>query len=425
MAEADEYRRRQQAITWYEQGVPFTEIIRRLERSRQWLAKWLGRYRQLGWEGLHARSRAPHRKPRRLPAWLEAHILRWRQRLEQRTTRVWRFAGVGAEVIWECLHHAGVVPLPSISTTERVLRRHGYPQRTPRRRPPSAEPYPAPRALFPGDLQQTDLVGPRYLRGPRGVVRFYAIATLAVVGRSAALSVVRYKTTVALCQHCVRAWRGLGIPRVSQVDNEMAAIGGQRHPHGFSLFMRLHLLLGSHLVFIPPREPGRNAYVESFNALWQARVLREPCPDLRMLRAVVARFLRYDHDHKPHRQLRVDTDGTRFPGPWLVAHRKVLRAVPTGFTLAAYTDHRGRLRLPLARGRVSFIRRVSATGQVEILSRLYFVGKRCTGTYVVATIITHQRTLVIRQARRVIQRYPFAIREPIVVPLAAPLRGGL
>lgn len=423
MVETDEYQRRQQAITWYEQGVPFTEITRRLGRSRDWLAKWLQRYRQLGWEGLRDRSRAPHTSPRRLPEWLEAQILQWRQRLEQRTTRAWRFAGVGAEVIRECLQHAGVVPLPSISTIERVLRRHGYPQRAKHRRVHPAEPYPGPRTSRPGDLHQTDLVGPRYLRGPLGAIRFYAIATLAVVGRGAVLSVVRHKTALALCQHCVQAWRVLGISRVSQFDNEMAAIGGQRHPHGFSLLMRLHLLLGSHLVFIPPREPGRNAYVESFNALWQARVLREPCPDLRTLRAVVAGFLRYYHDHKPHRQLRVETDGTRFPGPWLAAHRNVLRAVPAGFSLATYTDHRGRLHLPLARGRISFIRRVTTTGEIDILGRSYFIGKRLAGAYVVATIVTHRRILAIRHERRTVQRYPFPIREPIIAPLVPPPQG--
>ena len=36
-----------------------------------------------------------------------------------------------------------------------------------------------------GDLQQTDLVGPRYLRGPRGVTRFYSFHTIDVVGQTA------------------------------------------------------------------------------------------------------------------------------------------------------------------------------------------------------------------------------------------------
>lgn len=417
MAASDEYRRREQAIAWYEQGIPFTEIIRRLGRSREWLAKWLRRFREFGWAGLRDRSRAPHTRPRRLPKGVEQEILHWRQRLEQRTHRAWRFAGVGAEVIRDALHRHSVVPPPSISTIERVLRRHGYPQRTPRQPARPTEPYPAPRATHPGDLHQNDLVGPRYLRGPRGVVRFYAVATVAVVGGGAVLSAVRHKTALALCQHCVRAWQGLGIPRVSQFDNEMAATGGQRHPYGLSLLMRLHVLLGSHLLFIPPREPGRNAHVESFNALWQARVLREPCPDLSLLRRVIERFVRYYHTDKPHRRLRSDIDGTRFPGAWLVAHRGTLRAVPSDFRLATYVDHRGHLRLPLARGRVSFIRRVATTGDVEVLGRAYFVGKRLAGRYVVATICTHRRILIVTHERRTVKQYPFPLREAVIAPL--------
>lgn len=417
MAASDEHRRREQAIIWYRHGISFTEIIWRLGRSHEWLAKWLRRYRELGWDGLRDRSRAPTTRPRRLPEGVEQEILQWRRRLEQRTHRAWRFAGVGAEVIREALHRRGVVPLPSLSTIERVLRRHGYPQRTPRHPPRPTEPYPAPRATHPGDLHQNDLVGPRYLRSPSGAIRFYALATVAVVGGGAALSIVRHKTALALCQHCVRAWRGLGIPRVSQFDNEMAATGGQRHRYGVSLLMRLHLLLGSHLVFIPPREPGRNAHVESFNALWQARVLREPCPDLSTLRTVIERFLRYYHTDKPHRRLRIETDGTRFPGAWLEAHRGTLRAAPSDFRLATYVDHRGRLRLPLARGRVSFIRRVATTGEIEVLGRAYFIGTRLAGHYVVATIVTHRRTLGVTHERRTVKQYPFLIREPLVAPL--------
>lgn len=417
MAASDEHRRREQAIIWYRHGISFTEIIWRLGRSHEWLAKWLRRYRELGWDGLRDRSRAPTTRPRRLPEGVEQEILQWRRRLEQRTHRAWRFAGVGAEVIREALHRRGVVPLPSLSTIERVLRRHGYPQRTPRHPPRPTEPYPAPRATHPGDLHQNDLVGPRYLRSPSGAIRFYALATVAVVGGGAALSIVRHKTALALCQHCVRAWRGLGIPRVSQFDNEMAATGGQRHRYGVSLLMRLHLLLGSHLVFIPPREPGRNAHVESFNALWQARVLREPCPDLSTLRTVIERFLRYYHTDKPHRRLRIETDGTRFPGAWLEAHRGTLRAAPSDFRLATYVDHRGRLRLPLARGRVSFIRRVATTGEIEVLGRAYFIGTRLAGHYVVATMFTHRRTLVVTHERRTVKQYPFLIREPLVAPL--------
>ena len=107
---------------------------------------------------------------------------------------------------------------------------------------------------------------------PHGTTRFYSIHTIAIVGRGTWASQVRYKTADALCEHFVRAWAWLGLPRVAQIDNEMAATGGGRHAFGLSLVVRLHLLLGVHLIFVPPGEPGRNPFVESFNGSWQKYV---------------------------------------------------------------------------------------------------------------------------------------------------------
>ena len=60
---------------------------------------------------------------------------------------------------------------------------------------------------------------------------------------------------------------------------------------------------------------------------------------------------------------------------------------------------------------------MATTGDVEVLGRAYFIGKRLAGRYVVATIVTHRRTLIITHEHRTIKQYPFFIREPIVAPL--------
>ena len=419
----DEYERRRRAVELHGAGIRFGVILERLGRARSWLSKWLRRHQAEGWAGLRSRSRTPKRQPRRTPQRVVARVVEIREALEQSRSRRSRFAGLGAEVVHLELQRQRGRPLPALSTIERILRRHGYPKRRPRRRKGGGEPYPAPRARFPGDLHQTDLVGPRHLRGPKGVTRFYSVHTLAVVGRGVATSQGRQKTADRLCEHFVQAWRWLGLPRISQIDNEMAATGGGRYPHGFSLVMRLHLLLGVHLVFIPPGEPGRNAHIESFNDLWQERVLRHPCPDLRALRRTDQAFLRYYHFDKPHRALRVADAGTRYPGQWLVRHRGHLRALPTTFSLAVYRDHRGRLHLPLARGRVSFIRRVDAHGTIEINGKSYALGKRLVGRYVTAIIFTHRQALVVKVAARVHKCFHFPIHEPLVSPLLPLPRG--
>lgn len=411
-----DYELRCRAIRLRKRRVSFAQILARLGRSRGWLAKWLRRFRESGWPGLKTQSRAPKRRPRSLPARLVAKVLALRLELQAHRTRASRFAGIGAEAIRLELERRRVRPLPGLRTIERILKQHGLSGRKKALRKGGGEPYPAPRARDPADLQQTDLVGPRHLRGPRGVTRFYSFHTVAVVGRATATSQARHKNTEALCAHFIHAWGWLGLPRISQMDNEMAASGGGRYPYGFSLVMRLHLLLGVHLLFIPEGEPGRNAHIESFNDLWQERVLRHPCANLAALRRTDRAFLRYYHFDKPHRALQVQSDATRYPGQWLALHRAQLRGLPKGFDLRTYRDRRGRLKLPLARGRVSFIRKINDQGEIYVNAKAYFVGKRLARRYVTATIYTHRQRLVIRHDRRTLKHFPFPVREPLVAP---------
>jgi hypothetical protein len=274
-----------------------------------------------------------------------------------------------------------------------------------------------------GAVHQTDLVGPRHIRGPQGVTRFFAFHTLELVSRAAAASYYQTKGTEAWCAHFLHAWRELGVPAVSQLDNEFGVVGGNPHGFTFSQVVRLGLLFGVHWWFIPLGEPGRNPDIESFNGLWQDRVLwRHRCPALPDVRRTSARFLRYYHA-RPHRKLRVATHGSRFPGAVLAAARPELRRIPPGFCLDRYRDRTGALQLPLARGRLSFVRRVSGTGTITLPGGTYRVGRRLAGQYVVATLFTHRRELVVKLEGRIVKRFPCPIREPLVPPLYPLPRG--
>lgn len=411
----DEVRRREQAIRWHREGLSYTTICARLHRSRPWLAKWLKRARADPHRGLESLSRRPKHMRRRLSPALVSRIVTLRAELEAKRHRRSRFRGIGALDIQELLRAERRRRIPSISSIERVLRAQGC-HRPPKRRAGGTQPYPALRASRPGDVQQTDLVGPRYIRGPRGVTRFYSLHTVAAVGRGVYASQHRHKTREAFCRHLVRAWGWLGVPRVSQLDNEMAVTGGGRHPFGLSAVVRLHLLVGTHLVFVPPGEPGRNALVESFNDMWQERVLALRHRDLRGVRRASEGYCRFYHERKPHRSLTVSRDGTRLPGAWLQAHAAALRWLPEGFALGRWCDSRGRL--PVAAGRVSWVQRVDADGQITINARAYFVGKRRTGDYVQATLLTRRRRLVVYTAQhRKIRESPFAFAGRIVEPV--------
>jgi putative transposase len=201
-----EYELRCRAVRMHQQGMRDGRILGALGRSRSWLAKWLGRFQQLGWAGLQARSRAPKRQPRRLAERVVAAVLAVRAELQAHRSRASRFSGIGAEAIRLQLQRRRVRPLPGLRTIERIVQRHALSAKHASRSKAATQPYPAPRARCPGDLQQTDLVGPRHLRGPRGITRFYSFHTVAVVGRAVATSQARSKSAEALCAHLVQAW---------------------------------------------------------------------------------------------------------------------------------------------------------------------------------------------------------------------------
>jgi len=419
MKNHQEYEKRRKAIELYHQGKGFEKISHIIQRSRGWLSKWLGRFRAQGLRGLQDQSRAPKHVWRKTPQRLEQKVLAIRKELESHKTRRSTFAGIGAEVIqWE-LKQRKMAPIPSISTLIRILAKHGCTKKG--KKPKSSksrEPYPAFRAEQMGDLHQTDLVGPRYLRGPKGVTRFYSFHTVDVAGHAVATTQFRDKQAFSLCSHLVSVWQRLGLPHRSQMDNEMAASGGGRYPYSLSQVIRLHLLLGIQMVFIPKGEPGRNACVESFNHLWQERVLRRHrCPTMVALRRLDQRFLNYYYYHKPHRALTQADHATRFPGVLRDRQWAKIRHMPEGFCLKRYQDPRGHLHLPMARGRVSWIRKVDGSGYIEVNGNSYFIRRAFAGQYVVTTLFPHRQSLVIKQQGRRIKSFEFPISEPRIAPL--------
>ena len=419
MEKQKEYEKRYEAIQLYKKGCGFTKILQLVQRSRGWLHKWLKRYKESGTKGLRDRSRAPRRIWRKVSVRLINKILSLREELETHKTRRSAFSGIGAEVIhWE-LEQRKIRGIPAIPTIARILSRYGKTgNKQGRKENGKRLPYPYVRAEKMGELHQTDLVGPRYLRGTSKVIRFYTFHTIDVVGRTAWASQFTDKQSVSLCKHLLETWKNLGIPAVSQMDNEMAATGGGRYPHSISQVVRLHLLLGIQVVFIPQGEPGRNATIESFNDLWQERVLRRhTCLSLARLRKVNERFLRYYQYQKPHRGLTQKEHSTRFPGILRDSLWESLKHVPIGFSLESYRDIRGGLDFPLAKGKVSFIRKVDAHGKVEINGAQYFIRKKLEGQYLVATIFTQHKNLVIKHENKTIKTFSFPIKGHIIDPL--------
>ncbi|MEW5805021.1 MAG: helix-turn-helix domain-containing protein [bacterium] len=152
---------RQQAVHRYFSGEKVADILNDLNRSRQWLYKWVARY-QTGVDNWYTSdSRAPKRVANRTPENIEALVIKARNDLLKT-----KYAQIGANAIRWRLHNLGLSEdeLPEVWTINRILKRHGL-QTKRERYEPKGTPYPKLKAPFPNDLHQADMVGPRYLKG--------------------------------------------------------------------------------------------------------------------------------------------------------------------------------------------------------------------------------------------------------------------
>ena len=415
----DEEELRRRAIAALGEGRSPGEVCAEFGRSREWLAKWRRRFAEAGPAGLRDRSRAPKRQARQTPAGIVRTVLAARDRLAERRS----FSGRGADAVaWE-LELKRVQHRPALRTIERILERAGRTRRpAPVPHEHSSAAYPAPRADGPADLQETDLVGPRHLRTPSGPRRFYSFHTVDVAGGGAATWQGPDRSGESFCRYLIGiAWARLGLPAIWQVDNETSIAGFPGHP--FTLPVRLALLLGVEVRFIPEGEPGRNADIESFNALWQERVLRRfNSPGLGRLARVSLRFERWFMDKRPHPKLTLAQHGTRFPGELLFSLDGTLPRIPQSFKLETYRDAAGLLRLPLARGRISWVRRVDEQGTLRLHGRRFALSRAAANEYVVATLSTARGDITVRLADRAVKVFRFPIDERVVQPLRP--RGG-
>jgi hypothetical protein len=387
-------------------------------RSDRWLRKWLRRYEIAGEEGLRDLSRTPKQQPTRTDPVTVAKIRAKRGELEQD-----EFASVGAVSIHYELWEENWTPLPSISTIERVLRLAGMvtpvsARNRPRRGPSFAD------IQVPGRYQQIDWVGPRWVGDRR---RFSSIHLVDVGGGGAAVCQYRTQKLVNAVEFLTdHAWPRLGIPLALSADNQFCWTTHRNHP--WTLWTRACLLLGTEAIVTPPRELGWHNHIETFNRLFQDRTLhRHRYQTLNEFSAASRRFINYWHHKRPHPRLSIATHRTRFPGALLEQHHHTLRWPPDGFRLADYRDHHGAVTLPLARGRLTYLRRVQPGGIINLAGANWPVPSHLglEGEIVTATILTGSARLVIRYHGDIINRYRYPIPQPVIEPYHRPHHTGL
>ena len=309
-------KERQQAIERYVIGQGPSAICASMSYSREWFYKWLRRFEAGDPDWFQNRSRRPQRNPTRTSRELEEQVVTVRQQLVAQGL----FHGDQA-IRWE-LEDRGVHLLPSVRTIGRILARKGLTQRRKGPYEPKGKKYPALIGHRPGDVHQTDFVGPRYLKGP---IRFYSLNSVDLgTGRCAVEPVLKrggQRTVDAVWA----SWCRLGMPRHQQVDNDLVFFGSPGRPRGMGNLIRLCLHHDIQAWFIPIGEPWRNGVVEKFNSHWQDRFLRRI--EMNSTEKLFRESLRFEERHNG--RYRYSKLGGKTPQAALEASGVKLRFPPT------------------------------------------------------------------------------------------------
>ena len=390
----DELTARQRAIRLRLAGRSVQHICSAVGRVEAWFHKWWGRYLRAGPEGLYDLTRANHHVAQRIPPELERAILSVRRRLQAHATPATRYSLTGAPAILAELKGLGVQPLPCERTVERVLERNSLTAPRVRLAPllPRQD-YPGPQARASNELHEVDLVGPIYLQGRSQ--RYYIWIGKDAFDGAVCLRLVESRRMDEVLGFLGECWKDLGIPEQVQFDNARELSGWGPAARTLSRVIRLCLRFGAGPVFIPAGEPQFNGSVENFNGWFQEplfqRRFRRP-GDLRRELTRLQDAVNTQHVHP------------RLGGKTPAQHRRGLRLqkLPASFVVPTG-------RLPLAAGRVTFIRRVSTAGTVSVLSQSFRVGKRYRGLYLRLVVDTGRGWLTAYLNGRVLKRWPYKL----------------
>jgi len=385
---------RQRAISLRLAGQSVKQICSALSRSEAWFHKWWRRYLEAGPEGLYDLTRANHHVAQHITPELERAILSVRRRLQAHASPATRYSLIGATAILAELKTLGIHPLPCERTIERVLQRNGLTAPPLRLAPllPRQE-YPGPQARAANELHEVDLVGPVYLKGRSH--RYYIWIGKDAFDGAVCLRLAYSRRMDEVLWFLGECWKDLGRPAQVQFDNARELSGWGPAARTLSRVIRLCLRFGVSPVFIPAGEPQFNGSVENFNGWFQPRLFdhRFQRPgDLRRELRRLQEAVNTQHNHP------------RLGGQTPAQHRRGLRLQKLPASFVVPTE-----RLPLAAGRVTFLRRVSVAGTVTVLSQSFRVGKKHRGLYLRLVVDTGRGCLTAYLNGRVLQRWTYRL----------------
>ena len=274
----------------------------------------------------------------------------------------------GAASIHRELITMGIEGIPSIRTIARILERRGAVDHKRRVRwpaPPRGWYLPAV-AEKTAELDCFDFIEGLLIRGGPLIDVLNGISLHG--GLTASWSnpgISALFTMEKLTQH----WRQWGLPAYAQFDNDTRFVGPSNHVDVIGRVPRLCLSLGLTPVFAPPREPGFQNAVESFNERWVSKLWH--------------RFHFSSHQDLCHHQQR-----------FIAAIRDISAPRRDSAPLRAPFPKHWHLDLQASpSGKLIFIRRTNSSGSVFLLGREFHVSNHWPHRLVRAEVDLDQQRL--------------------------------
>jgi putative transposase len=383
-------RDRQRAIQRHLHGESPASVYTSLGYSHRWFFKWLQRSRTGGDQWFQERSRRPATNLQRTPREIEEIAKMVRLDLYNRGL----FCG-GQAIRWE-LDNLLVRPLPSVSTINRILSRNELTHRRTGRYEPKGRKYPKLIGHRPGDVHQADYVGPCYLAGP---LRFYSLHSVDLATHRCAVEPLLSRTGAEAIKAFWASWMRLGMPKHQQVDNDLTFYGSPAHPRGMGALIRLCLLYGIEVWFIPPAEPWRNGVVEKFNDHWRQKFLERTAMDSEA--ALRRESLSYETRHNG--QYRYSMLAGKTPLAALAASTVSLRFPPT--------PEPPKYPLPKpSKGRYHLVRFIRSEGILDVFGEHFLAPPEASYEYVRATVDVGRQRLGVYLDGVQIDDHPYRLR---------------
>lgn len=391
-----EVQQRQEAIRLWLMGRSQAEISRQLNRSRKWVHYWIKRYNPAQpLESLRNVSSAPRRPYSKWSDEIKQMVLASRQQRVAAEQPGYCYALTGAQAIYYELQALGIDPVPPVRTIHSWLKAADLVavSQGQMASPKSSKPYPAPTCTALDEVHQLDMKGPIYLTGSGQ--KHYLLALRDVLSKAVAMDATQNRQAETIVDFLVAAWQRLGIPKTLQMDNSLEFRGSNRYPRSFGKVVRLCVHLGVEPLFVPPREPWRNGFIENFNGQAQRLLLnRDHFATFAQLQQGVQGL-----ETAVNTTHRLPALNGRTPAEYRAS--RPARRLPTDFDW-----HQRELKLD--RGSVAFIRLVRKSGRITLHADDKFnIDPALAWQYVLARLDVPTRELRIYHDGQLIKTFDF------------------